>query len=229
MELKFRNNRLAIKDIDLSKRKVEGYFAAFGNVDSDGDMIMPGAFKKTIKENRERIAHLLQHDTWSPIGKLMELEEDSIGLRFVSQLSQSTKGNDTLIQYQEGILKEHSIGFNTIQEKRVEDSNGNYKYNEIQEVKLWEGSTVTFGANPLTPVVGIKSDEERKNEAIERINQIESYLKKGKVTDDAFRLLEFEMQVLKNILSLEIKEPPTHSKDNEPTLEVNLVETFKSL
>ena len=99
MNLKFKNTALGIKDVDLSKRTVEGYFASFGNKDSDGDIIVKGAAKKTISENRDRIAHLLQHDITSPIGKLLELEEDNKGIRFVSQLSQSTKGRDTLILY----------------------------------------------------------------------------------------------------------------------------------
>ena len=73
-------------------------------------------------------------------------------LRFESVMSKSTLGNDTLIQYQEGILaKEHSVGFNIIQRS---ESNPE----EITEIKLWEGSTVTFGANPNTPVIGIKAN-----------------------------------------------------------------------
>ena len=219
MELKFRNNRHSLKDVDLSKRTVEGYLSAFGNMDSDGDVIVNGAFKKTLSENKERIAHLLQHDTWSPIGKFLELEEDANGLRFVSQMSQSTKGQDTLIQYQEGILKEHSIGFNVVKGETRND------YYEIQEVKLWEGSTVTFGANPNTPVTGIKA-ENAHDEVLERIKSIESFLRKGKVSDDAFRMLEFEMQILKQNIETLKKEPQTHSEIVEPSFDFEKFNSF---
>jgi phage head maturation protease len=53
-------------DIDASKGIVTGYFAAFNNKDSDGDIIVKGAFAKTIKErgpqsSKPRIKHLLDH------------------------------------------------------------------------------------------------------------------------------------------------------------------------
>ena len=53
----------AIKDVDVQTGIVTGYFSVFGNLDSDGDIVLPGAFKKTIKENgpdssKPRILHL---------------------------------------------------------------------------------------------------------------------------------------------------------------------------
>src|SRR5688572_29748388 len=51
---------MMLKDIDEKKGRVLGYFSKFGNVDSDGDMIMPGSFTKTLKENGHRIKHLYQ-------------------------------------------------------------------------------------------------------------------------------------------------------------------------
>ena len=56
-----------LKDIDATGRTVQFYGSAFGNEDSDGDIIMPGAYTKTILENgpgsrQPRIKHLQQHD-----------------------------------------------------------------------------------------------------------------------------------------------------------------------
>lgn len=216
MNLAFKNNSLQLKDVDTSKRIVSGYFAAFGNVDSDGDVMTKGAFTKTITENKARIAHLLQHNINQPIGKLLELEEDNAGLRFTSKMSESTLGNDTLIQYQEGILREHSIGFVTVKEEPRE------KHNEILEVKLWEGSTVTFGANPITPVTGIKSQAEKETELQQRFNVLTNFLRKGKVSDDAFRLIEFEVERIKQIMTLNVNEPPKkHSENVEPSFDFN--------
>ncbi len=214
--LLFKNTSLSVKDVDTTKRMVTGYFSAFDSKDSDGDVIVKGAFKKSITENKDRIAHLLQHDIWKPIGKLQSLTEDNKGLRFESKLSESTHGNDTLILYQEGILREHSIGFNVIQNEKKED------YNEIQEVKLWEGSTVTFGANPDTPVVSIKSELEREDEIQKRIEQIDSFLKNGKVSDESFRLLQFEFERLKNILTLKLSKPQPHLNDDKPSFDLEL-------
>lgn len=207
----FKNNSLGISDIDLSKRTVVGYFSQFGSKDSDGDIITKGAYSKTIKENSVRIAHLLQHNIQQPIGKIQSLTEDSNGLRFESVMSKSTLGNDTLIQYQEGILKEHSVGFNIIQRSESQPE-------EITEIKLWEGSTVTFGANPNTPVIGIKSELEQQEEISKRLTALENFMRKGSVSDESFKLIEFEIKRIKDLQSLKFNEPLLHSEKDEPTM-----------
>ena len=217
--LLFKNNALEIKDVDLTKRRVEGYFSAFGNKDSDGDVIVKGSYKKTITENKSRIAHLLQHDIGKPIGRILELAEDNIGLRFVSELSKSTLGNDTLIQYQEGILREHSVGFNVVKRSDAQPE-------EITEIKLWEGSTVTFGANPNTPVIGIKSELEQHEEITKRLTALENFMRKGSVSDESFKLIEFEIKRIKDLQSLKFNEPLLHSDKDEPTFDFNKFHNF---
>ena len=39
-----------LKDIDLNKREVAIYLSKFGVIDSDNDMIVKGAFQRSIKE-----------------------------------------------------------------------------------------------------------------------------------------------------------------------------------
>jgi hypothetical protein len=50
-------------DMEDGSRIITMYYSAFGNVDSDGDVITPGAFTKTLKENgpqaKNRIWHLM--------------------------------------------------------------------------------------------------------------------------------------------------------------------------
>ena len=58
---------LMVKDIDTVQGIITGYFSVFGNIDSDKDMIMPGAFKKSIQTQGARIKHLWQHDHRKPI------------------------------------------------------------------------------------------------------------------------------------------------------------------
>ena len=67
--------------------------------------------------NGRKIAHLRNHDFEHQIGNIKEISEDSFGLKVVSTLGKSTKGNDALLDYQDGILREHSIGFNYVQDK----------------------------------------------------------------------------------------------------------------
>lgn len=143
---------LQIKGLDIKNRIVEGYFASFGTVDSDNDVFVQGCFAKSISENgpagKGRIKHLYNH--WDAVGVLQELTEDNFGLRYVSKIGNHTLGNDVLRMYEDGIITEHSIGFQIIDDK-VEVVDG-VRY--IKEVKLWEGSCLDkWGANENTPVI----------------------------------------------------------------------------
>jgi HK97 family phage prohead protease len=193
---------LQLKDIDTNKRKVVGYFAAFNNLDSDSDVIRKGAFANSIKakgvnssENR-RIAHLWNHSWDTPIGKLLELSEDDYGLRFVSQISRSTKGEDVFADYQDGIIREHSVGFYYLPTGITEkvDSKNNTIYYDITDVDLMEGSTVTFGANSLTKVVDVTKGMNVEDTFSELTKQMDLYidaLKNGAGSDE--RLYQIEM------------------------------------
>ena len=148
-----------IKDLDNNKREVAIYLSKFGNLDADNDIIQKGAFKKSIQErgpestSNRKIAFLRHHNWELPIGLFTKLEEDDNGLFAVGKLGTSTIGEDAWRDYQEGIIKEHAVGFQKIIDKTkfIKDSSNPYGgYNLIQEVKLWEGSAVTFGANELT-------------------------------------------------------------------------------
>jgi HK97 family phage prohead protease len=179
-----------IKDIDEGKGIVTGYFSAFGNVDSDGDMIMPGAFTKTIKENSKRIKHLWQHDVRYPLSKPSVLKEDTFGLYFESQISKTSYGRDVLQLYKDGVVDEHSIGF------RTERKNPKEKYTELIELKLWEGSTVTFGANENTPFTGMKSAT--IEEVTKKISSVWKALRNGKYeNDEIFEQLDIYFEQLK--------------------------------
>ncbi len=134
-----------IKDIDEKTSTVTGYFSIFGNVDSDGDMIMPGAYKRTLQNNYHRLKHLNQHNSLQVLsgtkkGNLL-VKEDNRGLYFESRMSETSYGKDVIILYKDGALDEHSVGFNIVKQQKASD------YNEIIEMKLWEGSSVTWAAN----------------------------------------------------------------------------------
>lgn len=193
---------LEVKDVDTEGRKVVFYASAFNTLDHDNDVIVPGAFTKSIQEigpasnGNRKIAHLRNHDFEHQIGKPLEMQEDSFGLKVVSQLSRSSKGEDALKDYQDGILREHSIGFNYVQDKLkfIEESSFNTEGHwQVGEVKLWEVSGVTFGSNQFTPVLDVSKGLD-KNALIETLNQkrvaFENAIKSGKGTDERLQNLE---------------------------------------
>mgnify|MGYP000550546069 FL=1 len=79
-------------DADEKAGIVKGYGSYFGNKDSDNDVIVKGAYKKTIEENGERVKYLYQHDMFKPIGKMVELYEDDKGLVFVAEVAKTQLG-----------------------------------------------------------------------------------------------------------------------------------------
>ena len=213
-----------IKDLSLEKREVAMYLSKFDVIDSDNDMIGRGAFTKSIKErgpqsnsNRD-IAFLRYHDWQQQIGKFLTLEEDEIGLFAVAQLGTSTKGEDALRDYEEGIIKEHSIGFQYISDnvKWIEDDKGNYDdekgnyddedkkgYYRIDEVKLFEGSAVTFGANEFTEVLNIGKSDSSCNlveKLSKEIDVVTKAIINGRGTDERLYNLEMKLKYLNSRL-----------------------------
>jgi uncharacterized protein len=191
---------LKVKDIDTKGRTVQIYVSEFGSKDSDGDIILPGAYKKTIAERGPsaencRIKHLLQHSPYRLIGKPAKMEEDIKGLLVSSVLADTTDGNDALKLYEMDLF-EHSVGFQTV---KGEPDMTQSAY-LIKEVMLWEYSSVTWGANANTPLVGIKSLSKADQHAAltDRMNKLFKALRKGTFTDETFEMLEIELKQIQD-------------------------------
>lgn len=143
---------LQVKEVDDEAGTFSGYAAVFGNRDSYGDVIEPGAFSKTIAEKGGVFPVLWQHDPWEPIGVSSQMVEDEKGL-FVeaSVTKESQRGREALALMKMGAVKGLSIGFQVLQ--RSVDAGVRH----LTEIKLWEFSPVTFPANELALVTGVKS------------------------------------------------------------------------
>jgi HK97 family phage prohead protease len=223
-----KSHNLSIKDLDLNKREVAVYLSKFDTIDSDGDMIVRGAFSRSLKErgvgsdSNRQIAFLRHHDWQQQIGKFNRLEEDSEGLFAVGQLGTSTKGEDALRDYDEGIITEHSIGFQYIMDKTkyIEDENvkgGGYYV--LNEVKLWEGSAVTFGANEYTNVVEVAKSEGRQNIVQKLSKEIDTITKaiiNGRGTNERQYDLEMKLKFL-NARLVDLAQSPITPNVKEET------------
>ena len=191
-----------VKDVDIKTRRVTIMLSKFDNIDSDGDVIRKGAFSKSIQDrgpespSNRKIAFLRYHDWEQQIGKFISLEETGDGLVAIGELGRSSKGNDALLDYQDGIIKEHSIGFNYIQDKMDLVTAGSGDFWDIKEVALWEGSAVTFGANALTPTLDVSKGN--KPELIDKLNEkmsgLISAIKSGG-TDERLYNIEMALKV----------------------------------
>ncbi|NBW17908.1 MAG: HK97 family phage prohead protease [Caulobacteraceae bacterium] len=201
-----------IMDINPIQGIVTGYFSKFNNVDSDGDIMKPGAFTKTISEQgpqsaQPRIKHLLNHDVAQPLGKLLTLKEDQYGLYYESQVGTHEGGEDFIKMVESGLITEHSIGFKIIKRNQIQ-SYENYLRNpqlgqyEITEVKLYEGSSLTaWGANPLTPITSLKGEKNLDVDMIvDKSAAIEKFCRNTTATDDTIQMLLLHSKQLAQLI-----------------------------
>jgi uncharacterized protein len=144
---------------DTSKRTFEGYASTYKK-DLVGDQVVQGAFKKTIQERHtkqvanngnSKIKILWQHV--EPLGKTVDIQEDSKGLYVKGQIAKTSLGNDALELMSSGIVDEMSIGYDVVQDELSDDGSTRF----LKELKLYEVSAVTFGANPDTSINSVKS------------------------------------------------------------------------
>lgn len=137
----------------------EGYASIFNTPDSYKDIILPGAFKKTIKEKgpkedpkkgivKSGIKALWQHNPDWPFGLPVVMNEDSTGLFHRTQVSATKENEDRLTYMEDTVVDGESIGFITLDSDWDEEDEDDYwptRY--IKEVDLWEISPVTFPAH----------------------------------------------------------------------------------
>lgn len=148
--------------------RFEGYLSVFGNVDSYGDVVEPGAFTRTIEQNNGRFPLLWFHDPSEPIG-IFTAAEDERGLYINAYVNLDTqRGREAYSGMKFEVdgedaayVSELSIGFRAIGKETDEDD-----IRHLTEVALSEGSLLTmhFAANPEA-IVTVKDGGERMSTA----------------------------------------------------------------
>lgn len=172
LEYKFMEGLKALDTESDGKMRFSGYLAYFDNVDSYGDVIEKGAFRNTLRELRRKgrtTPVLEQHGGgWfgpstdnTPIGYYESLKEDDNGLFAEGILFSTERGKSmhTLLKEAPAGAMGQSIGYSVVKsrfpEKNETRKTGVMRY--LEEVKLWEGSIVTFPANDKARVDDVKT------------------------------------------------------------------------
>lgn len=150
------------------KGVIEGYGSVFGNTDSYGDIVAPGAFSRTLasaEKSGQMPAMLWQHNPDEPIGVWTSMKEDKRGLFVTGQLADTQRGREALTLTKMGALTGLSIGYSTVK----------FEYDQAKDVRtltdvdLWEVSPVTFPANDKARISAVKSASEMTEREIEEI------------------------------------------------------------
>lgn len=157
--MNYKNTPINIKDIDPKQGLVTGYASTVNILDDGGDIITPGAFKRTINawgpEGKKRIKALYMHDPAWMVGRPVRLEEDNVGLYHETQFStRNSMAKDTLVLIEDGVITEQSIGYDIVNDELDDDGN-----RLLKELKLYEYSFVAWGMNEFTPITSVKGKE----------------------------------------------------------------------
>jgi HK97 family phage prohead protease len=145
-------------DSEDSSGTLEGYASVFGNVDSYGEVVVKGAFKKTIKERiPKRMVKLMDsHQIFggskAVIGVVEEAFEDEKGLKFKARFSSVDTAQEVRTKIKEKILNALSFGFDVLKDEYHKEKKVRY----LKEIRLWEISVVAWGANPRAKPTGVK-------------------------------------------------------------------------
>lgn len=147
-----RTQLFELKGLDDSGH-FEGIASVYGSVDSYGDVVEPGAFAKTIAERGKSVPILWQHDSRLPIGS-GEVFDTGTHLGIKGQILEAVShGADAMRLAKAGIVKGLSIGYQVLKDSWDAER----KVRLLKEIKLYEVSFVTFPANELAMLTGIKS------------------------------------------------------------------------
>jgi len=146
-------------DDDENKGQFEGYASVFGNKDLGNDVVVAGAFRKSIRaKGARKIKMLFQHDTKEPIGVYTQIKEDGNGLFVKGQLAMNTqKGREVYELMKMGAIDGLSVGYRVDAKGYHYDERG--KKRMLKEVDLMEISAVTFPMNPKARVNSVKAEE----------------------------------------------------------------------
>jgi len=135
--------------------EVEAVVSVFsGPPDADGDVMVKGAFARTIAASQARGKFppaVWAHDWQSPVAKTLSAEERDDGLHVTGRFNLETqRGRETFSDIKAGIITEYSFGFRTLEADRKDGAR------HIKSVDWLEWSPVLIGANRDTRTVGVK-------------------------------------------------------------------------
>jgi HK97 family phage prohead protease len=132
--------------------ELEGYASVFGNVDQGGDVVLPGAFRKTLADwsrSRQPMPLIADHDLSSEgvIGSVSKAAEDATGLRITARFSSVPKAQDIRTKMIEGHLKGMSFTYETVRSYVGTAAGKSVRY--LQELKIFEATVTPFPMNTL--------------------------------------------------------------------------------
>ena len=175
---------------------IKAYALAFGNVDSWGDIIAPGACDKFLaSEDFKRMALCYQHNISEVVGVITGAGVDEKGMWIEADVLPTTTGKDVQTLIKAGAIKEFSIGYYA-NEYHFEKVDGYaYDIRVLDAITIVEVSPVTRAANPQAVLL------DAKNEGVEQTAE-----EREEVQEDAPETKEENHLILEDMENMEMKQ-----------------------
>lgn len=211
----------------LKEGQFQAYASVFGNKDSYGDVVMPGAFTDTLagwKDSGNSIPLLFGHNMSDPdfnIGSVVDAKEDDHGLLVTGELDlEASKAAQTYRLIKGRRINQMSFAYDVLEggfATRQKDPNGKDDADnqeevfELRKLKLYEVSVVPIGANQETEITAVKAAQ-----------LAEQQLRDGHLDPASFKALLKtyhtigELLMASKIAELPAANAPAPVKDEEP-------------
>ena len=155
------NNESKNIDIELKddSGQVEAVFSIFNSLDSDGDVVMPGAVKSGFKNNQ--VPMVWSHKWDMPIGK-GTINQDKDKAVFKGEFFMDTESGKEAYNLVKnmGDMQQWSFGYkvNDSEFAKADGQDSDARY--LKDLTVYEVSPVLVGANQDTYTLAIKSNTE---------------------------------------------------------------------
>lgn len=213
--MKHPNLTVSLEVKSLSSREFEGHGSIFGNEDLGGDIVVPGAFAKSLANHKssDSLPQMFWgHNPDRVLGKWTEMSEDESGLKVKGVLAKTPLGDEIHTLLKMDAVKGLSIGYVPTDVDYDKESR-----RLIKQADLWEVSVVSLPMNPLAQVQYVKSQLSARGEYVPTAREFERIL----------RDVGCSQSVAKSILSKVYARdvPGTHRDDDD--LDQAIIETVR--
>lgn len=152
----------------------EGHASVFGFIDRQGDVVMPGAFRKRLNTFLDTGIILFNHDANEVVGTPLDAKEDDQGLWFRARIADTPRAQEVRALMQEGVIKQLSFGYQIFDAvKLTKDNIGEFAdlstadavdiERAIQfgfaltDLEVLDISPVSIAANRFTDIASVKA------------------------------------------------------------------------
>lgn len=153
-------------DGGLKEGQVRAVVSVFGNEDSVGDVVMPGAFKEDLErwqESGDKIPFIWSHDWADPfshLGEVIEAKETEVGLEVLAEIHDLESNPKAAQVYR--LLKgrrvtQFSFAYD-IQDAGWGEKDGR-EVLELRKLRILEAGPCLVGANQETELLAVKARE----------------------------------------------------------------------